>query len=218
MRRRSFLQLALLAPFARRALADATVPPSGAPSGLKPTGDRPLLVLVVPENDALKWDRGSAFGELLNHGTDEQLAPLSKVDVVAAPAAGDPLMVLIAKDGSAQRLDLALPQYEPWHRDNGKPWDQRMRDEDRIADQRIAKMAALLRKTLGQPADVAAAAAEVRARIVKHRVAGSHWAWASGCGTQIEDTPRDKQLMPACGMGHVPSKSTRMLYFWAVQK
>ncbi len=51
MRRRSFLGLALLTPFARRALADATVPPAGAPSGPKPTGDKPLLVLVVPQ----KW-------------------------------------------------------------------------------------------------------------------------------------------------------------------
>jgi hypothetical protein len=212
------LSLALLAPFARRALGDATVPPAGLPVGLKPPGDRPLLVLVVPANDSLKWDRGAAFGELLNHGTDEQLAPLAKVDVIAAPASGDPLMVLVAKDGSAQTLDTPLPQHEPWHRDNGKPWDQRIRDEDKLSDQRIAVLAALLRKALGEPPNVAAAAAEVRARVVHHRVAGSHWAYASGCGTRIEDSPPEKQLMPACGMGHVPSKSSRMLYFWAVQK
>jgi hypothetical protein len=208
------LHIALLAPFARRALADATVPPTGR------TTNRPLLVLVVPEKDELKWDRGAAFGELLNHGSDAQLAPLTRVDVTAAPSSEfpDALMVLLAPDHPPRALHVEpLPQYEPWHRDNGKPWDQRMRDEDALADKRIAILARALRDALGVPADISAAAAEVRARVTHHRVPGSHWAHGSGCGTMIEETPRER-LMPACGMGHVPSKSSRFLYFWAVDE
>src|SRR5262249_56689641 len=38
-----------------------------------------LLVLVIPEEDEAKWNRGRAWGELLNFGTDDQLAPLAEV-------------------------------------------------------------------------------------------------------------------------------------------
>ena len=236
MRRRSFLGLALLLPFTRRALGDATLPPSGTKedgSALDGALDRarrsnrPLLVFVVPENDSLKWDRGAAFGELLNHGTDEQLAPLSRVDAIAAPMSAlgssggprpaDALMALVDTRGAITWLDTKLPQFDPWHRDNGKSWDQRIKDEDAIADRRIAQLARLLRGSLGMPADIAAAAHDVRQRITRHRVPGSHWAHGGGCGTQIEEVKPEK-LMPACGMGHVPSKSARFLYFWAVDK
>ena len=44
------------------------------------------------------------------------------------------------------------------------------------------------------------------------RVPGSKWAVSGGCGTTIEGEPRN--MMVACGMGHVPVKSRRFLHFF----
>jgi hypothetical protein len=239
MRRRSFLELALLLPFARRALGDASLPPAGGQKNAPELdgaldrarrSSRPLLVLVIPEKDELKWDRDAAFGELLNHGSDFQIAPLSRVEVAAATMAevrarvpsvptGEPAMLYVQAD---QRAALAtsgftLKQYPSWHRgDDGRSWEQRLKDEDKIADERINALAGSLRVSLGLPDDIPAAAAEVRRRVTHRRVPGSHWAHGSGCGTQIEESEREK-MMPDCGMGHVPSKSARFLYFWATK-
>jgi hypothetical protein len=92
---------------------------------------KPLLALVVPVVDPASgrgyqalWDRGQAFGELLNHGDDDALATLALAEVVCAPAAtlqelvpalpaGEPLMVLIETDGvlaRARPLDHPLPR------------------------------------------------------------------------------------------------------------
>ena len=64
---------------------------------------------------------------------------------------------------------------------------------------------------------IAALAAAVRAEVVSKKVAGSHWGLSGGCGTQIEDAePADgERFAMACGMGHVPAKSARFLYFFA---
>src|SRR5688572_25747564 len=34
---------------------------------------KPLLIFVIPEDDAAKYDRGHAFGELLNFGSADEL-------------------------------------------------------------------------------------------------------------------------------------------------
>ena len=47
---------------------------------------------------------------------------------------------------------------------------------------------------------------------------GSHWANASGCGpATVENMKEDSDEIVAygCGMGHVPAKSSRFLYFFA---
>jgi hypothetical protein len=54
-------------------------------------------------------------------------------------------------------------------------------------------------------------------RLRKQRVPGSYWARHSGCGTTIEGA-EDRGAMVACGMGHVPEKSQRFLYFFTVPK
>ena len=101
---------------------------------------KPLLVLVIPADDGQKYDRGRAFGEYLNHGSAEQLAPLALCEVACAemaklrrlaPAAGEgePLMVLIETDqvpARVQRFDVALVE-EPER-------DWRVVDEDDPAD------------------------------------------------------------------------------------
>jgi hypothetical protein len=76
---------------------------------------KPLLVLVIPEDGSQKYDRGTAFGEYLNHGSAEQLAPLGLCEVACAemtrlrqlvPAVGEgePLMVLVETDHLPARV------------------------------------------------------------------------------------------------------------------
>lgn len=55
------------------------------------------------------------------------------------------------------------------------------------------------------------------ARLRKQRIPGSYWARQSGCGTTVEGA-EDRSAMVACGMGHVPEKSQRFLYFFTVPK
>lgn len=70
---------------------------------------KPLLVLVVPTDDAQRWTRARAFGELLNVGPDAVLADLALAHVVCAEMtavralvpqapAGEPTMLLVEPD------------------------------------------------------------------------------------------------------------------------
>lgn len=59
---------------------------------------------------------------------------------------------------------------------------------------------------------LASLAAHVTAKLRKERVPGSKWARSSGCATEIEG--ETSNVMVACGMGHVPEKSSRFLYFF----
>jgi len=75
----------------------------------------------------------------------------------------------------------------------------------------IDRAAAVLFSQGGAEDRLARAAAE---RLRLHAVPGSNWASSHGCGTTIEGVPDDEQRMVACGMGHVPAKATRFLYFF----
>ncbi|AKT36694.1 hypothetical protein [Chondromyces crocatus] len=188
---------------------------------------RRLLVFIIPLSNELKNERGHAFGELLNHGGDADLAPLSDVEVVCAtladlkkvvPDAGDgePLMVLVHTQSTptATPLDTPLPVDPP---DATTSWEERRKQEDALIVRRIAALGALLRKGLGaDERKVEARAAGVRARLVKQPPAGARWASASGCGVTIEG--EQNRPMMACGMGHVPEKSRRFLYFFSLQR
>jgi hypothetical protein len=213
MRRRAFLVGLAAAPwFIRRAFGDASI--GGVPIArgpLLPSG--PTLVLVVPKGDEPRWDRGTAFGALLNHGSDADLAPLSAVDLVCAPAsalgvAGEPL--LIYWDGTSVRASVSgkLPQYD-------KRAEFADPKEAAISAERIAHLARLIRRALPLPAGLSVpdAAAQVRARFVKKPPRGSRWGHASGCGTYYENDARSRAEMPDCGMGHVPDASARFLDF-----
>lgn len=273
---------------------------------------KPLLVLIIPADANQKYERGGAFGEYLNHGGTEQLAPLALCEVACAEMAslrrlvpdageGDPLMVLVETDrlpARVQRLEVALAQdpkslwfggvdedtevpgsskrkkketeEERWQR---RFEAQRRKEEASIA-KRIEQIAALVQQavqpdmalleqraaqvrahvsrvgeiapaqferdlaggaTVSQaqveeaPALVALAAVRAQgarreallallagvvvARLRRVPPAGSRWAVSSGCGMRIEG--QTQQVMVACGMGHVPEKSARFLYFFA---
>jgi hypothetical protein len=236
MNRRRFLQLVGLAAatplLVRRVRADASFDGArGLPSTFGDalsqarTVNRRMLVLVIPANDGEKWQRGRIFGELLNHGSDADLAPLGRVDVVAATMAtvraalpsaptGEPLMLVVEPSlaTTALELDKPLPDYAS---ENGD-WKELDKKDNAIADKRIAIVGALVRRGLGAApfVDQAALAATARTRYVKRRVPGSHWATAGGCGTAVEDDGDDSMARP-CGMGHVPAKSSRFLYLYA---
>jgi len=111
---------------------------------------KPLLVFVIPTDDRAKFLRGQAFGELLNHGSDVQLAPLACFDVACRKLSeldpnwrgdpeNEPLMVLVDRDsGALLPLDGPLP---------GDPEDFGSRpdgDVEARIDARIAALAALI--------------------------------------------------------------------------
>jgi hypothetical protein len=192
---------------------------------------RPLLVIVIPSDDSQKYERGRAWGELLNFGSDEQLAPLSSVDVACATmdalrlvvpsdVTGEPFFAVVSTDATPSSLrgfQVELPGYEDAWRDDTQTWEERTHQEDLVSQKRIAALARVLRIALGTATgDLAARAADVRTRIKNGPPAGAHWARSSGCGMTIEGV--EQRLMVACGMGHVPEQSRRFLYFFSIDR
>ncbi len=114
------------------------------------TSGKPQLVLVIPTDQGEKFRRGHAFGELLNHGSDEQLAPLACFElicrsladlgptwIVGAPLV-EPLMVLLDTDGQLRALDGVLAQ------DPNNSLDDNRRATEACIDARIALLADLV--------------------------------------------------------------------------
>lgn len=213
----------------RRAFADASL---DAPGAVHPSpslaaararaqaANKPLLIIVIPADDTQKYRRGDLWGEYLNHGTRAQLAPLALAEVSCATmkqvhafapgVAGEPLAVLLDPRGGARVLDGKLPEY---NYEFGK-WDPK--SDEKLSDRRIAGMASLVRGALGMPADADAAGARVIKALRQAPVPGSHWANKSGCGpATVEDMKDDEVVAVGCGMGHIPSKSSRFLYFFS---
>jgi hypothetical protein len=137
-------------------------------------GGKPLLAFVVPDTSDEQgrgfekmWDRGRAFGELLNHGDDDALATLALAEIVCAPVSAlqalapsltrEPLMVLVETDvvpARVRALDVELPQPEPWDRprlpEEGLQnyLDREHRTEDQTVGLRIAALSQLLHEGL----------------------------------------------------------------------
>jgi hypothetical protein len=201
----------------RRAFSDVTV------RGEVPARIHgPTLVLVLPQKDELKYERGTAFGELLNYGSDRDLAPLALANVVCLsatqlpiPVAGDPLMVF--DDGDKQQiLDGKLPKLV--YPRNEFDWDRPEPEVVQATERRMALLAGLIQRALGpyRAADKrsdATLAALARARYVKRPPPGTHWANGGTCGITVENAPELSENVD-CGMGHVPYRSGRFLYFY----
>jgi hypothetical protein len=110
-----------------------------------------------------------------------------------------------------------LAEYADVFRDGKHTWEELTHEQELVSQKRIAGLAHVLRTALGAPTgDLAARAADVRTRIKDGPPAGAHWAHSSGCGTMIEGV--DQRFAVACGMGHVPEKSRRFLYFFAIDR
>ncbi len=225
-----------------RAFAQDRVPEDGMLAGVSEAyraaqrAGRPLLVLVIAEDNAVRWERGAALGALLNHGPDDALAAVGLCELTCAPMsalrqlvpqapAGEPLMVLVdprAVPASAQALDVALPP-EPTFPDGA--WsDSRVRErydaelEQRI-DEQIALLAGLVSGALGAraealgPVERAAALRRTVETYRAHRIRGSYWANQAGCGVYVEEVPQTGGI--GCGMGHTPERAQRFLYFFS---
>ena len=182
---------------------------------------RPQLVIVVPADDEEKYRRGELWGEYLNHGTPSQIAPLDRVDVscatmkelgaLARGVVGEPLALLFERDGRVRALDTQYPDWASLNRYDPKA-------DDAIVDKRIMLVSKMVASALPmQPFDgVHGAAARVIRKVREQPPAGSHWANASGCGpASVEGMKDDEAGGVGCGMGHVPEKSSRFLYFFA---
>jgi hypothetical protein len=239
MKRRAFLGAAAagaaMIPLARR-LAFGDITAGGGtrrgPGLSKPApGEAPLVVLVIPQTDEAKYERGHAFGEWLQHGRPDQLAPLAVARVACAEMAevrklatgvpaGEPWIVVVNDDGRAEALEGALPPRPRAMRGEGDE-----KGEERVIAGRIAALAKILWSSKVLTArmktrDVswAAAGAEVQRRVRAVPPPGSHWARDSMCGYEtvenMKPAPGDEMIGVDCGMGHVPAKSARFLYFW----
>jgi hypothetical protein len=267
MNRRAFLGAAAsaaLAMMVRRAFGDSSLPgkkggnsSAVAPVDLKAAMARaaaagvPLFMIVIPEDDAQKWDRGQAWGELLNHGDAAALAPLGRAEVVCAPVSqlaqvavpgisgAEPVAVVIdPKTAKIERLlHTTLAPYEERFIRVAKE-KEKIRPDEEVFTERVAAMAQLVQSGLGPvPAgSEAQLAQQCKHKLVDRPPPGSHWANASGCGpSRVEQTPEEKAeeerqqkedlkkgifrsksiVGYGCGMGHVPQKSGRFLYFLA---
>jgi hypothetical protein len=202
MKRRAFIAGLATAPWwIRRAFGDASVGAVGGAARAKatPATTRPTLVLVVPDDDSERSTRGAAFGELLNHGSDRDLAPLALVDVVCASARdygieGAALVLLVAGN-TVRGYDAVLPADDAG---------------------RIRVLGALIREVLPlEGKSPRALAAVARERYVKKAPRGARWGHTTMCGKEYEEGPAE---MVDCGMGHVPFESRRFLDFYTGPK
>lgn len=158
MSRRAFLAAMATAPlWIRRAFADVSVTAAMAPSTT-----RPKLVWVVPQNDRDRWSRAAAFGRPLTDGSDRDLAPLALLDVICAPAPGDPLMLYVV-GRSVRALD-------------GSP-------------NHLARLIRSVAPRSDRPTRVLAAIA--RARYLDQAPPGARWGHTGGCGATYEDGTAD---------------------------
>jgi hypothetical protein len=251
MKRRQFLDAAVVTGAAlvwpawlKEAFGDPAACQSGAPSNAATTAPaaaslaqafrnarragKPLLVIVIPADDAQKYERGRAWGALLNFGSDEQVAPLSFVEVACSTMdalrlvvpndmTGEPFFAVVdtaAAPSAVRGFGVDLPEYTDPSRPRKGSWEELEREEEVISDRRIAVLASALRGALGAPTgDLAARASEVRGRLKDGPPPGAHWARGAGCGVTVEDAKDN--VMFGCGMGHVPVKSRRFLYFFS---
>ena len=194
MRRRDFLGSAAAAAvvatwprFLARAFADEACPPDssvlplavlGAAWKRAQAGGKPLLILVIPDDDAEKWARGHAWGELLNHGTPEQIAPLALAEVacakmsdlrqlVPAAGAGEPLAILVDTDrvpARVERLEASLPPLPAYGF-----LEEKADDEETVIARRQAVLAGALRAALAPNEQVLG----VRAVFTRRRLAAA---------------------------------------------
>src|SRR5262245_40418115 len=85
---------------------------------------KPLLVFVIPAKEDQKYEQGTIFGALLNHGGAAAYLDLALCEIVCATVAdaklqlpdlkveGEPLMLLVETDGAAPRASPIAPQIQ----------------------------------------------------------------------------------------------------------
>jgi len=223
------------------AFAQDRVPEDGALAGLSEAyraaqrSGRPLLVLVIPDDNGARWDRGSALGAFLNTGSDAAMIAVGACEVTCATMtvlrqlvpqapAGEPLLVLVDPSrvpATVTALDPVLPVEIPFPAGDENAWDAHYAQQDARVDQQIATIEGVLIEAL-RARTSSMSAAQQRAALARavdtyraHRIRGSYWANQSGCGVHVEEVPETGSI--GCGMGHTPARARRFLYFFAPQ-
>ncbi len=174
--------------------------------------DKELDALLPPkgrETDDAKWTRRNQARRQL-----EDRAVNARIDGVAALVAQAVLPNGTALDKRAvqqkNHTPAAMVQSVADKLSGGREAELTAEELDlcaaqvaRFAQTAPAKRQSALREQLG---------AAVEIKLLRSRVPGSKWAQSGGCGTRVEGE-QDRQMV-ACGMGHVPAKSSRFLYFF----
>lgn len=205
-------------------------------------------MFIVPEDDHAAFHLGRQLGAFLMYGSQEALTALGLAEVACmrmselralVPNAPEAVLVLIdtglspmgvtAFEGPLPppyRLSLPPelaeldfpegdPRYWPWR-------EAEYLREDLYVEQGIGAVGALLLHALGHALATASPTERVQALIrtralLQLSVSGGKWARDEGCGIEIE-RHLAIQLMPLCGMGYMPERAQRFLYFYSAME
>ncbi len=162
--------------------------------------------------------------------TPEALAELGVV------ASDEDLMVLVEGPELPARVTRIQVPLDPLVENYEILWEARVAEEERLVRANnelltaslaaeLAPDEAALRARLERswPSLAGVRRSEIRTVLAGHAqatfvdapVAGARWAHSGGCGMRFEDEDEDDNGWGvACGMGHVPALSGRLLYFW----
>jgi hypothetical protein len=149
------------------------------------------------------------------------------IDTAQAPMAmmrfDGPLPVPFERSLSPELQALAEPEgdprFIPWRDAQDALQDQRV-EEDIAAVTRVVLAAFAAPLAHASPSERSEALLRTQA-LLQLSVTGSVWAQENGCGVAVEEAPpspgpRIIQLGELCGMGHVPERAERFLYFYSV--
>lgn len=167
---------------------------------------KPLLVLVIPKDDALKNTRGEIFGALLNHGGTGVYLDLALCELVCATVAdvgaqlkdlkveGEPLMLLVESGGATARTTPIDPQLS---RDEPK-WKDGFEKVDQFVKERLDTVASALRAAIAPNKEtLVARAALAEARLPAGEVKSVHNALAAKTRPSAEGFDRGAAIVRA---------------------
>jgi hypothetical protein len=208
MRRRHFLAIAAAAAasrLTRLSFADSTIGKSVFRDALEQArrAGVPLVVLVIPESDDAKYNRGRCFGDLLSLGKPEQLAPLTGASLVCAPMS------------EVRQLGHKISTREPWMVVIDERDCETLDGTDGTIES-LAQFLATARK-LVVPRQWRALVGPMRDKLATTPPPGSHWATHSVCGFEHVEglkSDDDDKIDMDCGMGSLSGRSKRFLYLW----
>lgn len=201
---------------------------------------RPLFVIVIPAEESDLWDRGRRWGEVLMYGGQDVMAALGQVEVVCAhdaavrafaprAAGSEPWLWVIPTDAMegepipgtpepVEHLTNTVMEELEWEAARARELEVETTNTDRdIAALSDAIEAAVGEVTGGAPRGSRAALAARAEKALREGVpANTHWANAGGCGTTVEGV--ESNVSFGCGMGFVPARSRRFLYFYDIEE
>ncbi|MCB9593294.1 MAG: hypothetical protein H6719_11235 [Sandaracinaceae bacterium] len=159
------------------------------------------IAVELPENPSQWTDREQPdYEQRVESAIDQRMAILSAS--LEEAIAGDAEMIARRARVAEHALDAALVQRVHAAIRRGT-----------VPAELLEAAPAIVRAGARDRAPVLAQLAEnARERLVRRPLPGSYWATSWGCGVTVEG--RDDNVMVGCGMGHVPERSRRFLYWY----